>query len=128
MNAPAPSLLENGVIIPFGQAVDVSTLTVLLPWSQFGFDLQRLRFVTVNLGVDLAQLIVETSEDGTHPDNDPNAGAGKTVMVQPGGQSTVDIGPDQAERAWWRLSAQTLDPFPTAQLKWQVSGAKKASR
>lgn len=107
------------ILIDFGSPQNVSTLTTLETFTLFeGF--KTLLFTVVNLdSSNSVTMILETSQDGIHPDDD------KTYLVSagPGKQASNEVGPCPLRR-WWRISAQTQSPtFPIVAVKWQISGS-----
>lgn len=101
------------------QAV-VTEDTVLMDWINGG-DLYQILFYVANL--DLTQsvtMVIETSETGSHPDiNAPS------IVVPPGRQGSLEIGPAQLRR-WWRLLASSESPgFTPASVIWGVRGCER---
>lgn len=112
-------LLTERIIREFATPVDVSTLTVLFPWTTFGERLEAISVYCVNLsGVDPVTFTLEGSEtDAIDPD--------KTFVkvASPGQQVSFDIRDGNALVTNWRLSAQTESPaFPVAQVKFKIKG------
>jgi hypothetical protein len=108
--------MKPTVVFAFGDPEDVSSLTPLLPFYDFGGNTGQLLIALVNLDeTNNVTLIVENSQDGEHVDIIPTE-----LMIPPGKQGTVEVSANTM-RKWWRISAHTDDPaFPIVQVKWQV--------
>jgi len=107
--------------IPFGDLVNVSTLTTLLQFQTWT-NLDSLLVALVNLDTtNPVTLRVETSEDGIHPDDE------YFEKVAPAGkQASIEIGPS-ARRTYWRVSAYTASPaYPTVAVKWKLTWCSTA--
>jgi hypothetical protein len=113
------------VLVEFGAAVPVSTVTTIMPWTRLQAD--RLAFFVKN--VDLAVAVTFLLDAGVlDPQTqeiyfDPRA----TIVIgdgpcPPNTPDSVEIG-DLPVRPWWRLSARTQGPsWPTALVKFCVLG------
>jgi hypothetical protein len=108
-------------IIRSSATQNVSTATTLLSFANgdLGTKYSTLLFVLINNDVsENANLLIETSEDGTAADAQE-----KYALVAPAGQQTsVEIGPNIVRR-YWRLSAYSdADSYPTVSISWIVRG------
>lgn len=108
--------------------VDVSVLTVLLPFLRIGENIDVVCITAINDGANDGNLIVEFSEDGIHTDDllGPGQNGGPLVFpVAAGKQCSTEIGPNIMRR-FVRLSAYTSDPaFPVTQIRARISGSFK---
>lgn len=102
----------------------VDTLTVLKAFTALGGEYHMLLFTLVNLDeTNSVTMIIETSEDGTHPD----AANVWTLVAPPGKQVSYEHGPGQI-RKYWRISAHTASPgYPTVNVQWAVKGVTRRS-
>jgi hypothetical protein len=112
--------LTKPITIQSGAAVNVSTLTPLSSWI-YMLDFVTGLFAVQNLDVtNNVTLIVETSQDGVHPDV-----VNFQATAPPGDQASYEVGP-KFIRSYFRLSAVTDDPFPTVSVNWQIVGLPRA--
>jgi hypothetical protein len=103
-------------------SVNVSTLTVLKAFTNLGSEYHVLLFAVVNeSGTDPVTVIIETSEDGVHPDGV----SVWTLEAEPDKQVSLEVGPGLL-RQYWRISAHTEDPaYPTAPVRWAIRGVSR---
>jgi hypothetical protein len=102
--------------------VNVSVLTTLYPFTDVGTHHSSLLFAVVNLSAtNTLHMVIDTSEDGTHPD-----GTNQIVVdVAPGYQGSYEVGTLQI-RKYFRLSAYTDSPaFPVASANWYIRGVAR---
>lgn len=98
-----------------GTPVPVSTLTPLLPFTDFS------KFQTLILSVQNVDptnpvtVFFETSEDGISVDS----ALTYSYTIQPGQQCSLEVGP-QNIRTYYSIAAETASPFPTAMVTWEV--------
>lgn len=114
--------ISKPLLIASGAAVNVSTLTPLVEWTSVT-DFVKALFALQNTdGVNGVSLIVETSEDGVHPDAEF-----WRAIAPAGDQVSYEIGPKEM-RKFYRMSAVTASPgFPTVAVNWQMRGLPLAS-
>jgi hypothetical protein len=119
VNVPSGKRVSR-IITDFAASQAVSTLTVLMPWTDFtSYD--ALLFSVVNLSsAETLTVAFDTSPDGVSPDADRAA----TVTVGPLKSGSIEVGPGLL-RTKWRISANTQSPFNAAQVQWQVLGHPK---
>lgn len=113
---PAPIVLTEFS----GAALPVSVLTLLLTFTDYSL-YRAILFTVVNLDLtSVVTALLETSEDGVHPDDGFDQLI--TLEVNPGMQRSWQVGGDKL-RKFYRLSAHTLSPgYPAATVKFRVSG------
>jgi hypothetical protein len=109
----APEVISSGT-------ANVSTLTVIKAFIPLGHEYHTLVFVVTNLdATNTVTMLVETTEDGTHPD----AVAKWTVDIPALKQGSVELGPNVL-RKYWRISANSPSPtFPTCAVTWEIKGS-----
>lgn len=96
---------------------NVSTLTVLKAFFDVASSYSSALFALTNLdATNPVTFIVETSEDGSHADGDTSW----SFTVAPGTQQSLEVG--GVLRRYWRISAQTTNPYPVAQVTWTITG------
>lgn len=102
-------------------SANVSTLTTLVDWHDYGARYHMLLFYLINNDVSNdCFLVIQTSEDGVHPDvNSP------TVTVAPQSQGSLEVGHQQI-RKYWRLLAKTNSlTYPTVNVSYGVRGCDR---
>lgn len=107
------------MIVGFGAPREVSSETPLLDWFNVEpYRLVALRFALVNLDItSKAYLLIETSQDGEHPDD-----AAAVVEALPGKQGSRSLDTHDVGR-WFRLSGYSEAPtHPVVLVQWEVSG------
>lgn len=80
--------------------------TVLMNWAKLEKYNWLLFSLQNNDGSINVTMTVETSQDGSRPDIENNA-----VLITPGAQGSVQIGPDQMRR-WFRLIGTAASGTP----------------
>ena len=99
----------------------VSTLTVLKAFTNFGSDYHTLLFYVRNDdAADTVTVTIETSEDGVAPD----AVSVWNLTCTPLKQVSLEVGPGLLRR-YWRISAATADPYPSAAVTWGIRGVSR---
>lgn len=94
--------------------VTVSGDTVLMPWTFLSNALESMLFAGINLSeTDSVTLVLDTSEDASHPDEDKC----QTITAGPGKQASFEVGGEPL-RSYWRLSAQSVTN--PVQVRWRV--------
>lgn len=96
---------------------NVSTLSPVTAWLDMS-QYTHLRFVGWTEDADPITFIVEMSDDGTHPDV-----AQQTNVITEDNQASIDVAHRLAR--YWRIQAQTTDPFPLSTLNWRILGRKR---
>ena len=115
--AVAESINELGA-----QVSVLTSLTVLKAFTNLGSSYDTLLFVVVNLDVtNPCTLLVETSEDGVHPD----ANIVYTFSCPAGKQASLELGPGLIRR-FWRVSSTATGA--TVQVQWSVRGIHRTTR
>lgn len=107
-------------IIP-DTGVSVSTATIIYDWNNLGGEYYQILFYLVNNDLTNAcTLIIETSEDGVHPDINATS-----IVIPPGNQGSLEIGPEQLRR-FWRLTAHSPSPgYPDISVTWGSRGCER---
>ena len=117
-----PYIRHRLVVHPLSASTPVSTLTPLLAFEDLGKYYGSILLVVINLSLtDQVHMVVDTSEDGVHLDNDKQ----QDVVALPGCQASSEIGPHLVRR-YFALSAYTDGPgYPTANVQWGIFGLQR---
>lgn len=99
----------------------VSTLTVLMPFTELAAELETLLFYVLNQSAtETVTATLETSEDGVLADSDRTY----TLTAPPSTQASQEV--QLPLRTYWRLSASTASPtFNTASVRWGVKAGRR---
>lgn len=121
----------NTSVGEFSAPVEVSVLTVLIPFTRLSENVDVVCMTAINDGPEDGNVIVEMSEDGVHTDDllGPGQNGGPLVFpVKAGKQCSTEIGPNVMRR-YIRVSAYTSDPaFPVTQIRARLNTSFKTAQ
>lgn len=117
-----PRYIYWETIFEYGADIAVSTLTVLLSFTDIGSEFADICIFLDNRDPDDdVYLVVEVSHGGTHP---CDSGA-QTKIVSPGTEDFVQLSYPNPFTSI-RISARTASPsFPAATVKWAIIGLRR---